>query len=397
MRLACPWYQAGKTGSRADFMTVNGVNPPYWEDYVLDTGEELIGFWRGHLAERKRNVLFVTGKGFDPRMCLGLETLLGLGGEGKRDILAVSLDEGAASPSTAHLPHVEENWKRLLTASEGRGTITTKTIRMQSDEGRRIGSRGAAFLFEGESDIADYDDVVVDISALPRGIYFPLIAKLLHVLQRPARAQGPAKNLHVLVSESPELDECIAEEGVADSAAYVHGFSSGLEMEATTEIPEVWIPLLGERQASQLRRVYDLVLPNEICPLLPSPSLKPRRGDDLIYEYRELLFERLRIEPSNIVYAAERNPFEVYRQIKKVVQQFREALKPLGGCKVVVSAHSSKLLSVGALLAAYEVRLTSGDVGIAHVESQGYTMPETLPETRPDLFSLWLAGECYEA
>src|SRR6266852_397064 len=67
----------------------------------------------------------------------------------------------------------------------------------------------------------------------------------------------------------------------------------------------------------------------------------------------------------------------------------QDTLRPLGGCKVVVSAHSSKLLSVGALLAAYEERLRSADVGIAHVESQGYTMPDTLPETQPDLFSLW--------
>ena len=376
---------------------MNAEHPSNWEDYVLDTGEELISFWRDHLTKRRRDLLFILGKGFDPRMCLGIESLLRLEGEGKRDILAVTLDEGVASPSTTHLPRVDQNWKRLLTLSEGRSTIREKTIRMQSDDGRRIGSRYAAFLFQTEQDISDYDDVVVDISALPRGIYFPLIAKLLHIFTKPMQKGGRRRNLHVLVSENPQLDECISEEGVVDTAAYVHGFSSGLEMEATTEIPKVWIPLLGERQGVQLRRVYDLVLPNEICPLLPSPSLEPRRGDDLIYEYRELLFERLRIEPSNIVYAAERNPFEVYRQVKKIIQQFREALKPLGGCKVVVSAHSSKLLSVGALLAAYEERLTSADVGIAHVESQGYTMPDTLPETQPDLFSLWLAGECYEA
>src|SRR5712692_432815 len=114
-------------------------HPSYWEDYVLDTGEELIDFWREHLAKRKRNVLLVLGRGFDPRMCLGIETLLRLAGGGERDILAVTLDEGAASPSTSHLPRVEENWKKLLSLSEGRGAITRKTIRMQSADGRRIG------------------------------------------------------------------------------------------------------------------------------------------------------------------------------------------------------------------------------------------------------------------
>jgi len=36
--------------------------------------------------------------------------------------------------------------------------------------------------------------------------------------------------------------------------------------------------------------------PDEICPVLPFPALNPRRGDNLVLEYRDLLFDRLRID-----------------------------------------------------------------------------------------------------
>jgi len=141
-------------------------------------------------------------------------------------------------------------------------------------------------------------------------------------------------------------------------------------------------------------------MPDEIAPLLPSPSVNPRRSDDLLLEYRELLFDRFRVEPSNFIFASERNPFEVYRQIRRAVLHYRDALERLGGCKAVLSALSTKLLSVGALLVAYELKRSKVDVGVAHVECQGYTMEAATEgdgaKTQSELFGLWLWGECYE-
>lgn len=378
-------------------MTAELEAPKYWGNYILDIGESLTQFWAQHLSARPRDILFILGCGFDPRTILGIETLLGLGGDGKRDVLAITLEEGTTSPSMAHLSAVQTNREKLQTLVEGRGGIATTSVQMQAEDGRRVGSRNAAGVIRDFAQLQPYSDVVVDISALPRAIYCPLIAKILYLLKHALPQTGCTRiNLHVLVSEDPALDHAIREEGISDTASYVYGFSGGLEMESTTDLPKIWIPVLGEKQEEQLKRVYDLVSPNDICPLLPSPSRNPRRGDDLIYEYRELLFERLRVEPSNFVYAAERNPFEVYRHIKRTVAQFRDALKPLGGCKAVISAHSSKLLSLGVLLAAYELKEANGDVGIAHVESQGYTMSLPLPESKSELCGLWLCGECYE-
>jgi hypothetical protein len=380
----------------------NVLDPPRWQNYVLEHGPELEEFLQSHLSTSERDVLFVLGRGFDPRMCLGLKLLLRAGGIGRRDVLAIEFHEGTSSPSRVHAPLVEANWAELQSLLEERTGLSTKPVRLWSNDGRRIGSRSAAALFDNLSDLVWYTDVFVDISAMPRGIYFPLIAKLLYLLDSAEPGAATRRpNLYVLVSEDPLLDELIHDEGIDDTAAYVYPFSGGLEMEATAGYPRVWIPLLGEGQVAQLGRIYDLVLPDEICPVLPSPSLNPRRGDDLVLEYRGLLFDQLRVDPRNFIYASERNPFEVYRQIRRAILQYGDALRPLGDSKAVISALSTKLLSVGALLVAYELKQAKIEVGIAHVEAQGYVMSEGADarsaQAQSVLFGLWLSGDCYES
>ena len=250
------------------------------------------------------------------------------------------------------------------------------------------------------AEFRSYTDVVVDISALPRGLYMPLLAKLLALFDGEQK-DGEHRNLHVIVSHSPATDDSIVEEGLEDSASYLFGFAAAaLESDSTSAQPKIWIPVLGRRQKLQLEKIHSLVSPDEICPLLPSPSQDPRKGDALVIEYRDMLFDQLRVEPRNIIYAAEANPFEVYRQLMRSILHYQQALNPLGGCKVALSAMSSKLASIGVLLAAYELgrRDPKVVVGVAHVESQGYSVDNAAgPALAPTLFTMWLSGECYAA
>ena len=339
-------------------------------------------------------MLFILGRGFDPRMCVGAEALLRLGGEGRRDVLAIEYHEGGASPSRIHAALVAENWTRLESALAGRAELSSQAIQMYSDDGRRVGARSAAAVFQSTDHLRAYDDILVDISAMPRVVYVPLLAKLMYLVDgwhEPRRRP----NLFVLVTENPSLDASIVDEGVEDVAGYIHPFSGSLEREATAGQPKIWIPLLGERQGPQLERIHDLVIPDEICPVLPSPSRNPRRGDNLVLEHRYILFDRLRVEPQNFIYAAEWNPFEVYRQVRRTIFQYRDALTPIGGCKVALSALSTKLMSVGALLVAYELKQLGMDVALVHVESQGYVMGEHVAQ-QSEVFCAWVAGDCYE-
>ncbi len=370
-----------------------------WEHYLIHRDAAFSEFWKGHLCEKNRNVLFVLGLGFDPRTCSGLRAVIEAGGEGDRECLLIEYDEGSASPSREHIDLVEKNRQQVSDLLHGRGTIKSCPLQMWSSDSRRIGARGASNLFRDCSELEKYSDIIVDIGAMPRGIYFPIIAKLLYLINlTDGRNDGLLPmNLHVIVAEDVRLDTRIREEGIDENASYLLGFSSDMEREASANVPKVWIPVLGEGKETQLIRIYDHVNPDEICPIIPSPSIDPRRGDALIIEYMELLFDKFRVEPRNILYAAEKNPFEVYRQIYRTSIHYNDALAAVGGCRVVVSAVSSKLLSIGALLASYELKHGGYRIGISNVESHGYRMAR--PEdavNQEELFSLWLAGECYE-
>lgn len=373
-----------------------------WQSYVLSRGQELNDFWKNHLSQRERHVLFLIGKGFDPRMCRGFEMLLHAGGVGRRDISLIEFSEGPSSPSHIHRPLVEENLNNLKTLIEGHGSIFPREVKLRSTEGHRITSRSAGNLFGRLDDFDGYTDVILDISAMPRAVYMPLIAKILYIFDHVPKSSVPRPpNFHVFVWEDPALDQGIRDEGVEDTAAYLHPYTGGMDREATAGLPKVWIPLLGEGQRVQLQRIHDLVVPDEICPVLPSPSLNPRRGDDLVMEYHDLLFDRLRVEPRNFIFCSEQNPFEVYRQIARAIRGYRESLSPLGGSKFVLSALSSKLLSVGALLVAYDFKTTKVEIGIAHVECHGYQMEDAVPQSKPkdqggEPVGLWLSGELDE-
>ena len=370
-----------------------------WRDYFLRDGQGFDNFWQSFLGERKRDVLFVIGHGFDRRMCDVVERLLSFGGEGSRDVALISFDEGAASPSHIYSPQRKANGEYIEKLVGERGKIAHRVISMFSDEGRRVGARSIVAEFASSAEFRSYTDVVVDISALPRGLYLPLLAKLLALFDQEPK-DGIRRNLHVVVSHSPAMDGAIVEEGLEESATYLHGFAAAaLEIESTSGQPRIWIPVLGKRQQIQLERIHSLVAPDEICPLLPSPAQDPREGDSIMIEYRALLFDQLRVEPRNIIYGDESNPFEVYRQIMRSILHYHRALIPLGGCKVALSAMSSKLASIGVLLAAYELgrREPKVTVGVAHVESQGYRDDSNVGDHMRTLYTMWLSGECYAA
>lgn len=152
--------------------------PWRWRDYFLRKGDDFTTFWEELLSE-KRNMLFVLGHGFDTRMCDCPGAILGVGKEGTRDALVIEYDEGPQSPSQQYRAQRDANGSRLQSLFNNRGTIGTRTIRMFSDDGRRIGARSIANEFISIGEFLSYTDVVVDISALPRGLYFPLLAKML--------------------------------------------------------------------------------------------------------------------------------------------------------------------------------------------------------------------------
>lgn len=375
-----------------------------WHDYVMLHGTDFRPFWQQLCRTGSRRLLFVMGHGFDPRMCEAIRTIVMVRGDAHYDCLVLKYEIGPIFLSEENSRRTKKNWDELkdLVEGTGCGTLKSQEIAIWSEDGVKVASLSASRVFNSLDQLAGYTDIIVDVSAMPQGIYFPLTRKLLRLLDRGKR-ENPSTtlpNLHVVVAENRSIDDEVSVEGLAENATFLHGFDAS-DREAEEQKPKIWIPVLGEGQENELNKIRQFIRPDEICPLLPFPSSNPRRGDNLVREYQRFLFDDLNIDPGNFIYADERNPFQAYRHIRKTALQYDDAFSVLHGCKIVLSSLSSKLLAIGTFLAAYDLKLSDGrPVGVAHVEPMGYQLGRTIEEVMQDhhseLFELWLTGECYE-
>jgi hypothetical protein len=352
-----------------------------WRDYVLGRGGEAVFLVR-EASRRSETTAFVIGLGFDPRMLVGLRRV-GDSLRGRLRIFAVGLT-GTGSGQNAE-QYAVRNEEELTRIVSGLGAELISVELPASNDRRRAGILLAQKL---SRDISD-SHVVVDISALPKSVYFPLVAScLFRGDKRDARLE-----LQVLVTENPDLDDAIGGDGTL-SASHFGGFQHGLNLETVPAGPRVWAPVLGRDSAAQLQAIYDRLMPTEICPILPFPARNPRRGDDLLLEYRQLLVDTFEVEWDNYIYADESNPFDLYRTLCRLHQRYRDSLRPLGESTVVVSTHASKTLSIGVLLAAYEKQLPV----IAAGPAQHFIQNEAVfvnPPSDDVVTCLWLQGEPY--
>jgi len=183
----------------------------------------------------------------------------------------------------------------------------------------------------------------------------------------------------------------------------IPGFSSAVHAESERDWPVVCFPILGENRVNQLEKLLDLTgvpATTEICPILPHPSRNPRRADDLLINYARPLFKQRRTPMTNILHVHESHPFEVYRQLLKAMHRYKDSMCILGGCRMIVTPLGSKLVTIGAGLACFEMRpvdsIAKYSVAIPHVESKRYTASiKDLRESEPEISALLLTGQAY--
>ena len=371
-----------------------------WNPYVLLQNDTVPELWRSHFQGKNKKVLFILGKGFDVRMNLGIESLMETCPDIDLDCFLVGLDEGKDSSSHKLQDLVDENINEINSLLNGK-MIFRKELKLWSSKGKKkvkIGDREASNLIEGYDEIKDYTDIIVDISALPRGVYFSLIGKLLTLIDK---YSNNSQNLFVCVAENAKIDGLTKEKTTEGDVNFLHGFGGGIEITSEMDKPLVWFPILGEEKLAHVKKAFGKITETknrlyEICPTFPFPSKDPRRSDSILIEYHELLFDELGIEPQNIMYISERNPFEAYIQLNNAIKNYKKSLQIINGCKAALSNFSSKLLSIGTLLSAYENR---EDIGVLNVDSQGYDYVDKNEvkkmKLESELFVTWLTGEPY--
>lgn len=378
-----------------------------WERYVLRKGDGVEPLWEKLFSSKPRRILYIAGIGFDVRAIRGPQLLLSVTdrlGIARSNINAwlVAFGDYALPDDLVNLTASNEtDLHRIF----GGANIETKKIQSRDADGILRTSYFTDALLD-TAVLNDFTDIILDVSSLPRVVYLTLLVGLLGRLVR-EKANGPASlgvktNFHVLVAEDPLLDSMILSEEIDSEVKTIKGFSGGLGTEHGRGLPVVWFPMLGQGRDDQLHKVRTLLQEDlDICPVVPHPTRDPRRGDDILIEYRERLFNEYGVEPANIVYVDEGNPFEAYRQLHSVMTMFSESLDELGGCRLLVTPLSSKLITVGAGLACFELHDSRAEskrlIGIPYAEPRRYSLKTggVMQADNAVLTTLLLTGEAY--
>lgn len=358
-----------------------------WADYVLARGAtDVENLWTT-TAPTDQDTLYVLAEGFDPRTLVGVKRFLATHDPHRTTILSLGMPPAGdvTADAMAHASSLE-----LSALAASAGAELHKLAYPVVSEPRAAGKKIVEQVIAGKFlDAAGL--MVIDVSAMPTAVHFALIGAVLQYLTR--REDRP--DVQVVVCENPELDASIINVGTGP-ADTIAGFMHKLDLEARSKQLRIWAPVLGPGEAVALKSLFDRLEPREICPVLPLPSRNPRLADDLLLEYRSLLFETMEVDPRDIIYADERNPFDLYRTLSRFNARYREALEaPLGEVKVILSAHSSKLMSLGVFLAAHEHNLP-----VMSAPPTSYTLAPGFVSERfaahNQLVCLWLEGSPYQ-
>lgn len=352
----------------------------YWDSYVMIEGDDnVVSFW-SDIDSPVGKTLLLMGEGFDPRMNNVLKTF----SEARLqfDCKSIVHGNGHNSPNMAM---VEKN-------IEIRNTLIINNSIPFSDYQLKIGprkdlNRGVKLLNREIGILIDgYDNIIVDISALPRVLYFNLVKSINN---HPSR-----HNLFIVVSENAEIDKSIKYRDFVDDLEPMIGFNPGIGLEAEPDMLRLLISLLGENGTEKWDRIMKHFTPDEDYPVVPYPALNPFRTDSIIKEYKEL-FQREDAK-ENIIYADERNPFELYKLLTRFIKSEDEILdKVHSNACYGIALLSSKLLSVGALLTAME---NPKEIAIYNVISRDYGIDDLDFEKinkKSTTFLMWIKGDAY--
>ena len=362
----------------------------------LARGEDFEKFWAQYLSNDK-HIKYIMGLGFDPRTMNCFTSIRKQIQSENMDYKVIEYDMASSSDPQLKqmLDHNTKSLKTVLPENEW------NRIKINTDVARENTSLAASKSVQ-PNELDEYTDIILDITAMPTSVYFPITRNILDwIATHKIRSITDKQiNFHLVVSENPRLDGAIRDKKIDESITYMHKFATKLQRDADAQLPKVWIPLLGEGQRKQLnmirKQVADL---EEFCPLFPMPSSDPYRSQKLLMEHRDLLTDDLGISSKDYIYAHESNPFEVCRKIYNTSHLYYDLFQPLGGCKIVLSPVSNKLMCVGALLAACELLAEKSNAGVVHVAARGHTIDDINLEVesrRSVPHSIWLAGECYE-
>lgn len=352
-----------------------------WARCVHQRGAEVETFIAKFLAQSHRRVLIIGGAGFDPRSTVLVSKISSVVHEHAKGLF---IREERPNPSKELVERGSYNAAALIALLPG---SVVESLEIFASDGAVVGGRRVATLVD-LMDPDAYTDVIVDFSALSKGVSFPIVK---HVLERASRSAKQI-NVHLMVADQVSTDAEILDVG-SDRAALISGFEGRWWLAGTQKTAKLWVPQLIQDQHTLLDRIYQFVNPDDVCPILPFPAADPRRPDRLIEEYAPEMQSVWEVEPRDVVYADEKNPLDIYRSILRIHTGRTRVFQGAGGSTVILSPLGSKALAMGSLMAALEL-----DCPVVYVEALEYQVELSNVRdgiTDAELVHVWLAGEAY--
>lgn len=351
-----------------------------WQPCVSHRPDEVEEFVSTYFGSGDSKVLLLAGAGFDPR-ATSVAQLLRRHCKSLPDGLFIK--EERPNPENVLVERAKSNLD-LLTPCVQRSVVLE--VDVFASDGAVVGGRSVLSRLDG-IDLAQYSDVVIDSSALSIGISFPLVKYVL------LHGQAAGQNVHLFACDWPALDHVIQPQ-LADRASNVHGFRKVTELYSAVSVARLWLPQLAPSGGQALQRIFDEVLPSDTCPILPFPSADPKLADRLLAEYLPELESTWSVDTGNIIFADENDPLGLYRTILRIDDERRLAFEALGGSLLILSPLGSKMLAIGALMAALD-----RDLPVYYVEARGYDVDwrkaSRVDLNAPPIRHVLLAGSVY--
>lgn len=356
----------------------------HWENCVTHFDDGVDGFIEEYFAQPSRHCILVAGAGFDPRtqrIARKLATTM------ENRVHGLFIREDRGDPAIALQKLADANEAELKALIPG-ATVAHVQI-FSADDRAPIGGHGIRSALDDYSWPDGITDIVLDMSALSTGVGFPLARLLLEY----AEAKH-AVSLHLMVVSNPELDDRIVGEPSAQ-VQFVRGYSGPSGSYDALPIARIWLPQLGRGRVETLRRIRNtLDSVYKVCPVLPFPARNPRRADELLTEYQSQLLNEWQVDARDLIYVSERNPLDCYRTISTLKKRYDKTVEDVFFPQLILSPFGSKVIAVGAMMAAIEHNLS-----VQYVETLRYEYEPVASKHSsqlPDMaVHVWLHGPVY--
>jgi len=346
------------------------LKPGKWAFAFSRRGGDFDDFVDRYFCAGSRRTLIIFGAGFDPRAAEIPAALARC----DPSMEAWLLREERPAPKAGNVQKADDATARLVRLFKKSRVIRFDVF--ESDGALAVPASVIAQAPMGE--LNEYDDIVLDVSALSLGVSFPL-AKLLYEF-----AASSDKNLHLMVASASNVDKAIRAsfDAVVQSP---RGFYRPPVSDAAAAV--MWVPQLQPGLFEVLERIGSDFEANDVCPIVPFPTLEVRQPEDLFVEYERLLNGAWRVDPRDVIYAAENDPLDIYRTLIRISRERREVFESIGPSEIVLTPMGSKVVALGALMAALEDSLS-----VRYIEARDYDESFFPGEQEYERMSIWLHG-----